>query len=151
MKISKKDLVKKYVISKIGNYIQDLNYTFQGETIGNSEEKMGDINFLFRNIFINREIVVSYLPFDVRGDVNECMCIFIHRLPDDSYTLQNIFKHEGIQYNENKFCLLNYSGSFEDQLEQFCCYIIGLFENHLKIWISGEKWEDIPFDWGRYK
>lgn len=136
---------------KIGNYLSKRNYNFKGIEIIPS---MGTTEWLcvrFENEIIKYDITFNYWIKSFNGDISEDISISIYNLSHYSISVYEIFKYDDIQYQNDKFCLLNYSATFEQQVEQFCEYVISLFDNHLQRWITGEKWADIPFDWGPYK
>jgi hypothetical protein len=151
MDIKEKQLTFNQVLrNDFGKYI--LKYNYQFSQIRYGDEKMKDISILFSNLEINREIVFCYIPFDIRGNIEESVIVFFHKIPTGSYTEKEILLYEREVYDESKFNILNYEGNFEQQVEGVCKYLVNLFENpKLKEWIEGKKWEDIPFDWGRYK
>jgi hypothetical protein len=71
MSLEKKYLIVEYTIFKeIGTYLEKYGYKFAYKENGNNE-KMKSIRFYFENITIQREIMFSYVPFDIRGEESE--------------------------------------------------------------------------------
>ncbi|MDR2131281.1 MAG: hypothetical protein LBP56_09010 [Odoribacteraceae bacterium] len=150
------NLKEKYIsiqsvfMDRLGGYLEKYGYEFSEKEIEDDELK--SLQLVFINNKINRSLTISYLPFNIRGETSERVIVFIARTNVNGvYSLKDIFNHDNISFDSDRFCLLNYAGSFEEQLEQACKYYIALFDDYLQEWIKGEKWEDIPFDWDPYK
>jgi hypothetical protein len=148
-------VVNKLIKKRIGNYLHSKNYVYKGNKIVKDINDSDSLYVSFTNPLIQRSVVFDYFYLNFRHEIAEYFVVFIEKEPyahsDDVHSIENIFKHEKKEHDASKFFLLNYEGTFERQVEQFCDYIIDLFGKYLREWLSGEKWLDIPFDWGNYK
>lgn len=144
-------IAESVLLNRLGCYFEKYGYEFTDKKSGGDGE-MKSLQLVFINDGTLRVSRVYYLPFDFSGNASECVTVFIDQVNINvSYSLEKLFKYYNIPFDPNHFCLLNYAGSFKEQLEQCCDYCIGLFDNYLQEWIKGDKWADIPFDWGSYK
>ena len=144
-------LVSEIIRKEIGDYLKNKNYVFTNTEVIFGINNSDNFHVYFTNLNKKRTIEFSYTYLNFRNEVDEYFVIFITRKPHGIYSIEDILKYEKKKYDTTKFFLLNYEGAFEQQVKQFCDFIIGLFEEYLQRWLSGEIWEEIPFDWGRYK
>lgn len=136
---------------KIGNYLNKRNYEFNSIEIIKGINNSDSLSISFENSSVHRGIDFHYTYLDFRHEIANYFIVFIERKPRGVASIEDIFQHNKIKYDNSKFFLINHVGTFEQQVEQFCDYIIDLFEKYLQEWIKGEKWEDIPIDWRGYK
>lgn len=132
-------------------YLEIIGFTYQSNEFYNDSLNLEHVKINFLNSLIDRSIELNYSKNNYDGVVRDHVSVFIANA-QKSYILEDVLEYEKIYYIASQFSISKYEGSFEQQVEGFCKYLINLFENpKLKQWLIGEKWADIPFDWGRYK
>lgn len=140
-----------YTINQISSCLKRLGYSYQSDELYIDSLDLEHVRILFSNNSLNRIIEFNYSKFIYNGISGSNVSVFIEN-DKRSYILQDILEYENVYYNKSQFSLLNYEGDFEQQVANFYCFLIELFEKEqIKLWLLGEKWGDIPFDWGDYK
>ncbi len=145
---------KKFVslaLEQISNYLWALGYTYQCNEFYKDSLNIERVKIKFENKLLDRSIEFHHSKNNY-GKINRSnISVFIQN-SKRSYILEDILKNEKINYESSKFSLLSYEGVFEQRITSFYSYLIDLFENaKIKKWLLGDKWADIPFDWGQYK
>lgn len=105
-------------------------------------------NFIFRSPNYKRTLKIWFDPEYKKFP--DYFAVFIFR-EKKHVDLQGFLKLLGVVNDGSKFMLKSYPGSFEEQVEDFCQFLEASFETNWKDVLLGEKWAEIPVDWGDYK
>lgn len=101
------------------------------------------------NPAINRSIVISYLSS--AGKRTEVLMVHIRNGYNGTFNVREYLQHTGVEFNHTIFNINEYKGSLSNRIESTLKANIVAMKSNISEVISGEYWEDVPFDWGDYK
>ena len=125
--------------------IKDNNYAFLEKKIIPAKNSLPEnYEYIFSNNQ-NRLITVVFSPHTERVTSSFRMR---NSLNEDSFSVGNWLKYHDKWEGYDKFHIGSYNGNFLEQVTALFLYFTSIFtaDDFLPI-ITGEKWEDVPFDW----
>ena len=142
----------KLVQNKLVNnqFLLDNGFKFQKESFGTSKLTGNNYNFFLENKQVRRSIDISFRPRPQKNDYY--FFAHIENTKNKEYiSVDDFLKRNKICTDLSPFTLSNYSGTFEQKVDQFLVFLEKALKEHMYDILMGKKWIQIPFDWGEYK
>ena len=144
-KIFKTSIFKDRVLVNMNDYLKSLNFNFV--------RFVDDVNIFGGNTvaieYKNeiRQISIYYSP-DIGDKHSEFVLIHIHKIPNGVVSVSRLLEKKGLYFESN---LYKEGKDFESMVDDYCSYLIFVFDTYLKMILSGKDWVDISIDWYDYK
>ena len=77
--------------------------------------------------------------------------VHIHNGCNGTFNVREYLQHTGVEFNHTIFNINEYKGSLSNRIKSTLEANIVAIKSNMSEVISGEYWEDVPFDWGDYE
>jgi len=129
--------------------LRSFGFSFASEKVEKSKVLHDAYVFTFLNKKVNRT-----LDFSIRNTASSndsFLSVYIFNEKNESLSIEDYLSKHKLYQERDYFRLSTYPGDSSEKVTRFFGFIISIITNNIREIITGEKWENIPFDWHGYK
>ena len=147
--VKKAILIKFDFLTNKGYEITKIDYA---DAPYNSKENIENLYISFTHIQFKREIKLYYVPFQSESNID------LHNFSFTIWDKKNMAHIEignfmKLRHKDEyiQLTLRSFEGVFEEKLDQLLDYVVNIMQKYLLDVLEGEKWINVPMDWGGAK